>query len=636
MRVLKIYSGGRQSDSLKILALFAGFSLGFPLVAQEIRAAAVPGFPTDWSHSHLIFTDGGSVQSQLDARQDPRAQMQWMRENLPLLRRLLPIPSVDDQLSHGPEIWPELFRRPRPPAPFPAPALHGDWNFSLQTNVAADAGHVDPTLYPAKYSFAPEGAANCSSDFVIFGLNVNGANNQANLIGVNNLYVGTTGFCGTVTNGGGSGTVPTPHVQWAYYDSGNPIASSLVLNLTGTKVAYVAGTGGNTSVHVVTLGAGTGTITIPTQLTSQVASVPLSNPSSNSSIFVDYKNDVGWVGDDNGHLYKITGIFNGTPTLATTLSPDTTNCQGGNGVMSSPVYDSVTDTVFVACKSGFIYAYKSASGTPVAVTGSVQLAFSNPGIAAPPIVDSTNHVLYAFYGQDVTNKQGQVAQVVYTANPTFSSSATTSLTTAGTNRLSVVNANNNVDYMAVGAFSRSYFSGFSSSTSFLYTCGPNAGSNPTGIALQQVRFNPSRIMSAIANVATFSNTLNPNNMTYCSPITHFFNSNTSTDYLFLSVPPITTGANVFSFNITNNTAGGALTPSASATVSGGTYGIVVDGGDPSNQASSIYFSSKNQATNACSISSGSPAGNVANPTNTAIGSQANADCAYKLTQSGLQ
>jgi hypothetical protein len=351
---------------------------------------------------------------------------------------------------------------------------------------------------------------------------------------------------------------------------------------------------------------------------------------------VDYKHDIGWVSDDAGHLYRISAIFNGTPALALTLTPDINHCSGGNDVMTAPVYDSGTDAVFVACRGGFVYGYTTASGTPVAMAGSLQLARAAPGIVAPPIVDSTNHVLYAFYGEDLTNDQGQVAQVVYTATPTFSTNATASLGTAGTNRVSFASANDNLDFVADGAFSRSYFSGFSPATSFLYVCGPNAATSPAGIALQQLSFNASRMLSgAITKVAILSSDLNPNNTAYCSPITHFFNANTATDYLFLSVPPLS-ASNVMSFNITSNTAGGALSPSATATAAGGTSGIIVDGIDPANQASSIYFTSLSRTPNTCTISAGTPAGNVATPANTGIGNVASALCASKLTQNGLQ
>ncbi len=622
---------GMDCSRLVLLALFTAIFIAAPSASQDTATAQAPGFPTDWSHSHLIFTDGGPVQDQLNAWRDPRWQMQWMRENLPLLRQRLPQMARDggNLTSTVQEIGPDLIGRPRPRV------LRGDWNFSLQT-ATANAGDA-ATRYPAKYTFAPGGAANCATDFVVYGLNVSGTSIQANLIGINNLYVGTTGFCGTVASGGGSGAVPTPKVQWAYFDAAGAITSSIVLNLSGTKVAYIANSS-RATLRVLTLGASTGTVTGPTNVTAATpASVTLSSTVSNSSIFVDYKNDIGWVSDDSGNLYKITTIFTGTPTLAATLTPDTANCtSGAPGAMTAPVYDSVTDTVFVACASGFVYGYTAASKTPVAMAGSVQLAHPMPGIIAPPIVDSTNHILYAFYGQDLNGKLGQVAQMVYTATPTFSTNPTTSLTTAGTNRVTFANANTNIDFVADGAFSHTYFSGFSPATSFLYTCGPNAATGSTGIALQQLSFNASRILSGhAAIVATLNNTLTLNSVAYCSPMTHYFNANTATDLLFFSAPSLTT-SNVLRFNITSNTAGGALSPSVTATVAGGTSGIIVDGADPANQASSLYFKSLAAGTNACSISAGTATGNVANPTNTGIGSVATALCAYKLTQSGLQ
>ncbi len=619
-----------------MLTAFAAAIFGaVALVAQETGPAQVPGFPTDWSSSHLMFTDGGSVEAQLNARQDPREQMQWTRENLPLLRQRLPQLARDggNLTGAGREFGPDPGSRPRPPVHLPGRALPSDWNFSLQT--AVQTFGFAPMRYPAKYTFAPGGAANCATDFIVYPLNVNGTASQANLIGVNNLYVGTTGLCGTVAGGGGSGPAPTPHVQWAYSDTAGPVTSSIVLNLAGTKVAYIANSSPAT-LRVLTLGASTGTVTAPTNVTSAtLASVTLSSTVQNSSIFVDYKNDIGWVSDDAGNLYKITGIFNGTPSLALTLTPDPVKCSGPVGIMTAPVYDSGTDAVFVACENGFLYGYTSASGTPVAMV-SLQLARPSPGIIAPPIVDSTNHVLYAFYGEDVTNGLGQVAQVVYTATPTFSSAATTSLGAAGTNTVPILTASPNLDLVADGAFSHSYFTGFSPLTSFLYTCGSNSTGIPIGISLQQLSFNASRILSGITKVATLSSSASPSSSTFfCSPITHFFNAGTATDYLFLSVPP-TDAENVVSLDITSNIPGGGVSFSAFATVAGGTAGIIVDGADPANQASSIYFTSLRSGVGACTTSVLPLVGTVANPSNTGIGNVATAVCAYKLTQNGLQ
>ncbi len=172
--------------------------------------------------------------------------------------------------------------------------------------------------------------------------------------------------------------------------------------------------------------------------------------------------------------------------------------------------------------------------------------------------------------------------------------------------------------------------------SFLYSCAANSTSFPIGISLQQLSFDANRILSGtIRKVATLDTDSNPSNTAFCSPITHFFNAGTGDDYLFLSMPPVS-AANVLRVDITNNIPGFTGGLSLMATAAGGASGIIVDGSDPGNQASSIYFTSLSRSVAGCTISAGTPAGDVANPTNTGIGNVDNAICAYKLTQNGLQ
>jgi hypothetical protein len=99
----------------------------------------------------------------------------------------------------------------------------------------------------------------------------------------------------------------------------------------------------------------------------------------------------------------------------------------------------------------------------------------------------------------------------------------------------------------------------------------------------------------------------------CSPVTEFFNPNidvtsgqdlNGTDLIFLSVadsgqtndtifcPSNTTGC-MMSFDITNinatNPVNGSTPTSASASVAGGTSGIIVDNSSTSGGASQVYF-----------------------------------------------
>ena len=64
--------------------------------------------------------------------------------------------------------------------------------------------------------------------------------------------------------------------------------------------------------------------------------------------------------------------------------------------LSSPIYDSVSNSVFVGDSDGFLYRVNATSGTP---TQSARLDFRT-GLVAPPLVDSTHGLLYVFASSD--------------------------------------------------------------------------------------------------------------------------------------------------------------------------------------------------------------------------------------------
>jgi hypothetical protein len=619
--------------------------LGLTMVIRgDVALKQRTGFPQDWSHSHLIFANpgsfaqavrNGSVAHWYRIMNDPRYQMQQLRRSAAALQRnvaaLKPTP-------------------PKPAPPKSAPVAK-DWNFSLQT-AAADSG-VAQLRYPAKYSFNETGA-NCTNDYVVYGLLVAGSSTQANLVGVNNLYVGAAGGggCGSITNNGGAGTAPSPEVKWAFNVAANAIRTSVVLSLDGTKVAYVVDTNPAT-LQVLTLGSGTvgntcgaavcsvGNPATPGNSTeapgSALTSVTLTNGVGDnlSAPYVDYGDDIAYVGDNGGHLFKITGVFKGTPTLA----GGTYWATAGSSTLGSPVYDGATGTVFVGASNGKLYGFNASTGS--AITGSgLTLDSGAYGIyLAPPIVDSTNHLLYEFYGDNPNGTAG-VAQVVFTSSPQFSSSTTSSLSTAGTNLTALATTSANTFFITDGAFSESYFSGFSTSTSFLYVCGANATgtSGTVGASLQQFAFNAGPILSGavpskVVILDTSTTVANAGNGGICSGVTEFYNTNTNTDHLFLSNSGATSPL-MIGVNITNNSSNGGASPpygiptAMSVGLAGGSSGIVVDGADPTSNASSLYFTSHESAT--CTDTT------TASPSNTGIGSNASAICAFKLTQSGLQ
>jgi hypothetical protein len=169
---------------------------------------------------------------------------------------------------------------------------------------------------------------------------------QANIVGLNHLYSGSgTSLC-NLTN---------PEFIFSYASGVGPVATSPGLSLDGTKITYVENDPNIGAIlHVVTFGSGSteygatascatnnnGGATLPTCATSPVipgstsgstatdVMLPLGLVAANaatavpgaadsfSSPFTDYANDTAYVGDNNGYLYAITPMFNGTPAYA--------------------------------------------------------------------------------------------------------------------------------------------------------------------------------------------------------------------------------------------------------------------------------------------------------------------------------
>jgi len=90
-----------------------------------------------------------------------------------------------------------------------------DWSETLGSNAAVGLGR-----FPATYT---TGAASCN-DFVVFSTGLAGTSSQASIIAFNNIYAGC--------NSG------TPTVYWAYNTAGT-IATSPVLSLDGSQIAFV-------------------------------------------------------------------------------------------------------------------------------------------------------------------------------------------------------------------------------------------------------------------------------------------------------------------------------------------------------------------------------------------------------------
>jgi hypothetical protein len=171
----------------------------------------------------------------------------------------------------------------------------------------------------------------------------NGA--QANIVAFNQLYSGplpALRLC-SLTN---------PEFIFSYASGVGPVATSPILSLDGTKIAYVENDPNIGAIfHVLTFASGSteygpaascvnnnnGGATLPTCATSPVIPgstagstatdfmLPLGLVAANaataiagaadsfSSPFTSYYADVTYVGDNNGYLYAITPTFSGTP-----------------------------------------------------------------------------------------------------------------------------------------------------------------------------------------------------------------------------------------------------------------------------------------------------------------------------------
>jgi hypothetical protein len=442
--------------------------------------------------------------------------------------------------------------------------------------------------FPAKYVFDVTASPSCTNDYVVIGVPANPASGgQANLVGFNNLYSGTstpTPYCG----------MSGPTVMFAYASGSGQVPASVVLSLNGSQIAYVENRTDSSYFHVLTLGT---TGTNGTSPTAAVApgsaggnnavdqSVLLSpdggttNQGSTNAAYVVYThddaNDVAYVTtyssarSGSGYLYKISNVFSGsaTPTLVWSVAID--------AVPSTPVYDSVSNNVFFTDSSGRIDYVTDTGPSPSVVYGAV-VASGNTAENAV-VVDSIGQMVYATFNSNGTNA------LIVQAPTSMASSVSVPVGTAST------------IYAGPYApdFNHAWYSG--TGTPLLYIAGTGSGTLPT---LYSVGFNGSGVMNSSADASTAALATGTADS---SPVTEFYNATLAKDYLFVGVTNncIATagGGNagcVMSLDISSGfpTVGGSSTALAAT---GGTSGIIVDNDSSLNEASSIYYATKTGA-----------------------------------------
>jgi len=559
-------------SALSVLAAFCALSvLGLPAYGQKQNPTGIhpDGLVDDWSHHHAVYPRVGPLQSLLAVQNNPRAIHSWQAAARAEWRRAN-VSRSPHNTKNGMQI---------------------DWNISLGNGSTA-AG-----MFPAKFNFDPNATANCTTDFIVFPVNIAGSTTQANLVAFNNLYSGTgNGICNR-TPVGGVDTGKSATTLWSYNidAAGGAVATSPALSLDGTKVAFVeTNSTGPAHFHVLawksgdTLSTDLQSTTSPVHINTFSSSTPaagsgtatdlplgLSGNDTLSSPFVEYGLDRAYVGNDTGTLFRIQNVFctfsqctgagSPAPSLDNGFGTSGAVTTGCGGKLTAPVVDGSTRNVLVACSDGKLYGFTPAgvalTNSPLTVGDGTALG----GIVDAPIVDGVNGFVY------VVSRSGSASLgPAATGNPVLVQ-AKTDLSLPRTATLGVGAAFN----LHAPALNNSYLSG--SGTPLLYEV---AGGGTTTITLYGISFNGSLQMTTgtPANASTFFI-----GAFEISPLTEFFDG--TEDRVFESALGNFSG-NLASFNVTTTFPAAV---ESSATEGSGTSAIVVDNSSTSSQADSIYF-----------------------------------------------
>lgn len=505
--------------------------------AQESDNRFRAGVVQDWTQHHLVFSRDALARHPDLIYNEPRVRHQLLQRAQGANSKVL---AGAETAPGSSEITPQR-----------------DWN------VALGNGHIAPEMFPAKYSFDPGAPPSCANDYVAMGLNVAGSSgHQANLVAFNNLYAGTGGMCGGA-----------PTVMFAYTIttvSAGRILTSPALSLDGKKIAFVETGSGLSIFHVVTwaTGPGNGTITVAAvpgvgntaSMTSLTFAAALN---TSSSPWVDYNTDTAYVGANDGNVYKITGVFKGTPTLAGAPWPVAVS---PGFRLTGPVLDKNLGLVMVGSANATFYSVNATTGA----VGSLAIGHSNstnPGVLAPPVVDVTNGTSFV-----VTANDGTSGVLVEIDSATMALLAKANIGLASKSRTAVS--------LFQPAFDNNYFN--DPSTGVVRLCGTGAAD----ITPWQYAFGfTGRVMNT---TPVFSQQLLNVTTARCTGWTEFFNPNVNggTDFFFFGLTANCIGT---SGCVVARTSDITLTK---ASVAGGPSGIVVDNFSTAGQASSIYLSSE--------------------------------------------
>ena len=488
---MRVAIGSWMKRSLVGVALLSAGAFCGPVRGQSaplvrINNADIKDVPDDWSHHYAVFSEPGTEREALESGRyaqwqnvvnNPRYVIQQLKRNAPVqgpasldayYRSWWILREANDRAPIG------IIERARRFRGFAeTPEIKKDWSQTLGGTGLAD-GH-----YPAKYPFSTA-TASCS-DYVVYPTGAAGSSTQATILAFKNLYVGTgAGSCGS----------SNPTVYWAYNTGTGAVANlSPVLSIDGKQVAFIqvnasvaslvilkmAGSGG--AYNTPTFGSGSGSVTAANYRACTApcfTAIALNgNPNDAASApFYNYDTDNLWVGDSSGKVHLFTGVFSGTPAETTTNWPVTASTNTP-ATLTSPIYDSGSNRIFVTDQDGYLHTF-TVTSPPGSVSTSGRLENNTSHVFEPPIVDGTTELVYTFigYSGDTGHKNPSYINV-------FPAAALGTVTTGagsgfGTtvyfpNGVSGGAANPNTSHMRAGAFDYQYYIG-AGTTGNIYTC----------------------------------------------------------------------------------------------------------------------------------------------------------------------
>jgi hypothetical protein len=592
---------------------------------------------TDWSSRHIKFTNPGSEMDALmnGHRQEWQSYVNNPRYKWQQLKRSAAWANRFANSGSAFSSWRDSHRERR--GGENDSSLQGLWTSNVAPAGNGTAQGAFPAIYDANFA-----SPSCTADYAVFPVNATGGATQPNLVVYNNLYV-TPGVAGGTCSGN------APDVRAAYYvntgSANEDVSTSPEISEDGTQVAFEATSFDESYFYVLTLPtSGTdGTLAGPTELTGTsgttthgtvytVINLEHGDADNISSPYIDYTNNVAYVGDDHGYLHKINNVFGATAATEDKTAPWPFQPSGDSVVLTGPVVDLQTGDIFVGASNGELYCVTSAGASCGGSFIVSEAAGQTGGTAgavydAPIVIDNGNTsgtTGWAFAEAEYTvavtigsPKTTKAYSVLAQAPISSTGLGTATGVDVGTVSLSATGTITfNAPHLYSGDFDNEYYNSTAGAyTGNLYFCG-TANASPAG-ATGTLTYNTVpelfriEFMSAGTIVTTGTgspaavHTLASNNTATeasgCTPLTEFYNANANSgagqDYLFLGVsgygaPTDCDGDGcVMNFKLPS-TSPTTLNPAAAYSLGGngnGSSGIVIDNQSTGAGESQIYF-----------------------------------------------